>query len=153
MFSLEHVKYDPASGVFYRLPARNGHKNKIGPITSNNRDGYIRFRLGKKTVYAHRIAFEIMGVSIPDGYTVDHINGEKSDNRWANLRAVSRRMNQQNLRVHRNGRLQGAAPLPGGRRFQAQIYKDGKQYNLGCFGSEIEAHNAYMKACKEIDDQ
>lgn len=72
---------------------------------------------------------------------IDHINHKRTDNRWSNLREVSR---QDNLQNRRPGRLchfgiMGIIRSPNGKKFRAQI-GDGKtrQY-LGTYEDFFEA--------------
>lgn len=88
------------------------------------------------------------------GGHVDHINGDKLDNSMENLRIVTHRENCQNMKCHREGNLVGASYC-GARRYPAyhwksRIYIDGKTKHLGTFPTEQLAHEAYMKAFKEI---
>ena len=82
----------------------------------------------------------------PDGYMVDHINGNSLDNRRTNLRTVTNRENQQNRTVHREGRLCGCTYRKRIKKWEAQIRINKSQKHLGYFKTEIEAHQAYMKA-------
>ena len=86
----------------------------------------------------------------PDGYMVDHINGNSLDNRRGNLRIVTNRENQQNQVKHRHGKLFGCCYRKRVKKWQALIRIDGSQKSLGCFKTEHEAHQAYMKAYNEL---
>ena len=85
---------------------------------------------------------------------VDHINGDKLDNQKSNLRIVTHRENMQNMKCHRDGKLVGTCrdrsrrytPNP----WRASIHINGKRVSLGYFPTEQLAHEAYMKAFKEI---
>lgn len=62
-------------------------------------DGYLRIRATvqgvRHQVSAHRVIWMAVHGAIPEGYTVDHINGKRSDNRVANLEAVPHAVNVQ----------------------------------------------------------
>lgn len=92
---------------------------------------------GKRVrVYAHRI---IAGAGVGD--IVDHINGNPSDNRRANLRIVSHMINMQNRRMHRNNKsgYRGVYYDAWSRKWVAQVRANGKRINLGRFSSAAEA--------------
>lgn len=85
---------------------------------------------------------------------VDHINGARGDNRWANLRKVSRSVNLQNQRGARPGSvsgLLGVAPAPGG-RWRASIRVNNTQTHLGYFADPNEAHKTYLKAKRKLHE-
>lgn len=93
----------------------------------------------------HRILF-----NNPDGMFVDHINGNSLDNRKSNLRVVTNRENQQNRRIHRDGRLVGSCFHIRSKKWESNIRINKKLKHLGYFKTEYEAHQAYMKAYNEL---
>jgi hypothetical protein len=100
---------------------------------------------------AHRLAWLYMTGEWPG--EVDHINGKKDDNRWANLRDISHAANSQNVRVaqvnNRCGVL-GVKPLRD--KFQARICVARKTIHLGTFLTTSEAHAAYVAAKRELHE-
>ena len=86
----------------------------------------------------------------PDEYMVDHINGNSLDNRKSNLRIATNRENSQNQKKHRSGKLCGASYKKRDKKWYAQININKKYIHLGCFNTEHEAHQAYMKAYNEL---
>lgn len=81
-------------------------------------------------------------------FEIDHKDGVRTNNRWSNLRDVSRGTNQQNQRRVRSDsttEIQGVGMTPSG-RFRARITLNGKQFLLGCFGTKEEAHEMYVEA-------
>jgi len=52
----------------------------------------------RKTLYMHRVILEYLGVSIPEGWVVDHINKDGLDNRRINLRVIDKSQNAYNSR-------------------------------------------------------
>lgn len=80
------------------------------------------------------------------GQIVDHINGDGLDNRRENLRVGNTSMNNQNLAVHRNGKLIGV--YKDGTQWCAKIEVDGKSLYLARFTDPKEAHKAFRVAEK-----
>lgn len=95
--------------------------------------------------FMHRIVMRA-----PKGMMVDHLNGNSLDNRKQNLRICTNRENQQNRTNHRSGRLVGASFHKETGKWRARIKIDGNQKHIGLFKTEIEAHEAYMNALKEL---
>jgi hypothetical protein len=88
---------------------------------------------------AHRIVFLWMTGNWPRGKT-DHINGARSDNRWANLRETTPFQSNGNTRLRADSRsgFKGVALDKGG-KYRAQIRINGKQVHLGTFSSPVKA--------------
>jgi hypothetical protein len=81
----DFFNYDPLTGVFTRTKSTN--KNAIeGTIAGGiSKNGYIIIPVGENRHYAHRLAFLYMEGKFPD-VIVDHIDGNKANNAWTNLR-------------------------------------------------------------------
>lgn len=79
---------DPKAGVIYGI--------KGDPVGGVCGDGYVRLggRGGVSAfLYAHRVIWEAVNGPIPDGLEIDHLNGNKADNRARNLEAVTKSQN------------------------------------------------------------
>ena len=98
----------------------------------------------KRLVYLHRFLMQPK-----KGQVVDHLNGNMLDNRRSNLRVCSHRENLCNQTRHRNGRLVGYTKLSNG-KFRSSIRMNKKYVVLGVFDTEIEAHEAYLRAYNDI---
>ena len=96
-----------------------------------------------KTVFMHQII-----AMTPTGLQTDHVNGDKLDNREANLRHCT---NAENCRARKF--KAGASGYRGvrvsGRKFTAVIMTDYKMQHLGTFESAEDAARAYDSAAKE----
>ena len=119
----------------------------------NNNNGYCQVRFNGENILYHVIIWVLStGEDITQGMEIDHINGDKLDNRIENLRVVSHRINTQNQMVHRNGQLVGCCFDKSTGKYQAQINIGEKRVFLGRYKTEQEANEAYEIACKYITD-
>lgn len=91
------------------------------------------------------------------GLEVDHINGNRTDNRKANLRTATRRENACNVakRPLADGTsiFKGVRKAKGRKKWTARICYKGKDLHLGQFNSEIEAAKAYNEAAKRLNGE
>ncbi len=97
------LSYDKSSGNFTWLVSRS-RLTKIGDIAGFlHSSGYVHIKIRNMSYKAHRLAFLYMDGYFPE-HSVDHKNGLKSDNRWANLRHVTRSCNMQNRSVFKGSK-------------------------------------------------
>ncbi len=83
--------------------------------------------------------------------TIDHINGDKVDNRLENLRLVSHGENLQNIRKPMRNNTSGFLGVcRSGGKFMATISVNGKSLNLGSFDKPEAAHAAYVAAKRRL---
>jgi hypothetical protein len=105
--------------------------------------------------YLHNLIWErMMGTPVPKGFLVDHMNGDKLDNRRSNLRLATRGDNEANKRKRRGtttSKYKGVTKINDGRQkcWRVSITVDTKQIKVGTFYSEDEAAKAYNKAALE----
>jgi hypothetical protein len=143
----ELLHYDPDTGVFTWIKTTS-NRVKIGDRVGNvMKAGYIEARILGKRTYLHRLAHLYMTGKWPEG-DVDHINGDRADNRWHNLRDVSRRTNLQNRRSSHSRSSVGLLGVAcNGDRYRAQIkLPTGKTKYIGLYDTPEEAHEAYLMA-------
>lgn len=130
------IEYRPDTGLFFWLQDRNSHagKAKAGHPAGAVRDGYLRITLHGRQYRAHRLAWLLMtGEFPPKGFEIDHINRLRSDNRWCNLRLVSRSQNNMNagLRSDNTSGVRGVSWASGNQRWDARITVNKKPILLG----------------------
>ncbi|NLC40666.1 MAG: HNH endonuclease [Clostridiaceae bacterium] len=117
----------------------------------DNDNGYCRVDFNGRRMYYHSIVWMLYNKKdIPANLEIDHINGNKIDNRIENLRIVTKRENQQNRKTHRAGRLVGASYRKGHNDWQSKIVIDKTSIKIGYYKTERQAHEAYKIACKHI---
>jgi len=142
----EVFNYDPETGEFYRKLDKYGRHitpYKVGFTMSN---GYTYLSIDGKQVRAHRIAWLYVTEQWPDLF-VDHINGDKSDNRFCNLRVATPRINAENRRAPKTTSTTGHMGVSQERSvWRATITTNKKFRRIGTFKTPQEAHDAYLKA-------
>lgn len=133
-----HISYDPATGVFTRL--RNGRRADTLMTIGYRR---VRLNVGKHQheMLAHRLAWLFLHREWPEN-EIDHINGDKSDNRAANIRHVTRKQNARNLSLRSDNRS-GVAGV--NRHQNGWKVRGAKSYLAysGCFGRALRIRKAY----------
>ena len=117
----------------------------------NHTMGYCQVNFNGRMIKYHVIIWILStGKDIPQGMDIDHINGNEIDNRIDNLRIVTHRVNMQNQKTHRAGRLVGATYRKGHNDWQSQIKINKNKITIGYYKTEQESHEAYKIACKYI---
>lgn len=144
------LTYDPETGDF-TWKVRRGCSAIPGARTGkNNGKGYLQIRVDGRNYAAHRLAWFYVTGEWPKG-EIDHIDGKRARNAFANLRDVDRSTNCQNLRAARSGSATGLLGASRSRnRFQAQIGVAGKNIYLGRYDSPEEAQAAYRAAKQKL---
>lgn len=143
-----HLTYEPETGLFFRK--RTQRRWKAGTILTGTHDtyGHIRLQIADRIYAAHRLAFLYMTGDWPP-HDIDHINGIRDDNRWANLRPASRAENLRNMKAKPNKTgLKGVYFNAG--KYAASIRLNYKKYYLGRYDSPEEAHAAYVAAAQRL---
>lgn len=134
---VELLLYQPDSGFFTHIKKRPGVK--LGSVAGSTMPvGYVYIAVDGKRYYAHRLAYFYMKEEWPD--EVDHINGNRSDNRWSNLRNASRQQNAANIGFFSNNSsgYRGVTKTSVG-TWRAEIQRNGKYHYLGCYKTKEEA--------------
>jgi hypothetical protein len=142
----ELCSYNQKTGII--TWKKNERKRRAGAVVgSKNKCGYLVCSIDGSLFYVHRIAWALSVGSIDSDLQVDHINGDRSDNRLCNLRACDNAQNNWN----KLGKpYKGASLDKRDGRWSASITVRGRSVSLGRFSTQELAHMAYCKAAAEL---
>lgn len=146
------LSYDPKTGIFRWRPRADrdlswNHRFSGEEAGAVLPIGYRYINFNKKLRSAHRIAWLWMTGEWPDAQ-VDHINGDRADNRWANLRAATQKQNSANvgLRSTNTSGVKGVCWLAAKSRWRATITVNRREIRLGQFRTLEDAKAARKSA-------
>jgi len=145
-FLRQNLEYNSSTGDFvWKINKRGLAKGSIAG--SKNDQGYIMISLNLYRYRAHRLAHFYMTGSWPDE-EVDHIDGNRSNNAWSNLRCVSRSENKKNVGkcLNNTSGVNGVMWYKAGQKWHAQITINRKKIHLGYFDTIEEAQAARKQA-------
>jgi hypothetical protein len=142
------LDYNPRTGVFTWRVDRGGTA-RIGRVAgANHNRGYRQINVDGTIYLGGRLAFLYMKGRWPK--EIDHINGNRSDDRWSNLREATRIQNCRNTKlktgmtgfrgVYWDNRLQ---------KYRAKVTIERRAIQLGCFDTPDAAHAAYCIAARK----
>lgn len=160
--NLDYVKsileYDEETGIFIRKPINEKTRmdktkntrwslKEAGTITPY---GYKAINIDHTVYLAHRLAWFYVNGEWPT--ELDHINGNKLDNKISNLRIASSSQNKRNRPKQANNKsgYKGVCFYPPLKKWHAQIHINRKRIHLGYFKCPTAAHFSYIKAAKEL---
>lgn len=135
------LSYDPDKGVFTNNVKRNSRRAAPGSVCGSlTTDGYVSIQIANKKYQAHRLAWLYMTGDWPKN-ELDHINRDRSDNRWANLREVSRIENSWNTGPQRRNTSghKGVTWHRRNKKWQVQMRVKKQTHYIGQFDSLEDA--------------
>lgn len=144
----ELIEYSPETGEFRWAKNRRGCR--VGDICGRiSVHGYREICVSGRLYRANRLAFLYMTGAWPIA-EIDHINRNKSDDRWSNLRQASRSQNMANvgLRADNTSSFPGVVWDKQRSKWRAQIRIGGRKVNLGRFPTFEEAKLVVQAAAK-----
>ena len=134
------ILYQPETGKFFSTRTGKSVGFKAG-------GGYVGVWVAGESFQAHRVALAITRGEWPAQH-VDHINGEKADNRLANLRDCSQMENRHNTRkrICNTSGATGVAWHAASSKWQVRISINRKRIHIGLFSNTDDAARAYAAA-------
>ena len=130
-----HFSYDPETGLITRITG-----SYAGPIHRKEPHGYIVVGFRNAQLKGHRVAWKLHTGNEPPK-EIDHIDRNRSNNRWSNLRGCTSKENRLNSKYAKAGKLP-----PGVTTSKGRFYVQHRYGVKGGFGTAEEAHQAYVKA-------
>jgi len=136
----------PLSAVLW-----NGRYAEKEAFTSQTPDGYLRGSILDKSFLKHRVIWALVTGRWPC-YEIDHINGSKEDNRWANLRESTSSQNKWNAGPQKRNKsgYKGVSWHTSKQKWRAVITRFRTQHHLGYFDCPQQAYYAYCRAAKKM---
>tara|TARA_B100000131_G_scaffold153436_1_gene148775 strand:- start:76 stop:621 length:546 start_codon:yes stop_codon:yes gene_type:complete len=159
----EFLDYNPDTGIltWKKKPCKNikiGREAGSAPPNSPSSGGwrYRQFSFKGRRLYTHRVAYYMYHGVDPLEKQIDHINGNKLDNRIKNLRLATNQENQWNrssLQRNNTSGKTGVTWYARHKKWVAQIEVSDNQkrkgYNLGYYTKKEDAIQARIEAEKK----
>ena len=147
--ALEVFHYDPDTGTLTRR-IKTGKACAGSTVDCVRYSGYLGTGIDGEQLLAHQIICLLqLGRHLYVEEILDHIDGNKLNNAWSNLRVVNQSINQLNQTKpskNNNSGYLGVAFDKSRNNFMATITIKRENINLGRYATAVEAANAYKKA-------
>lgn len=138
--------YDKETGVLTQKSLSRKSRG-LNPFSKN----YRIIKVDGISVYAHRAAWAYVTGSWPKN-VIDHIDGNRLNNKFSNLRDVSQHENMQNLKkaTKRNKSCGLLGVFKNRDKWISRLFVNGKKYHCGTFLNPEDAHHAYLEKKSKI---
>ena len=148
----EILYLDSEYNLRWKIDRRQCKKDSLAG--SLNSEGYTQITVNRVNYYIHRIAYMMIHSidSLDPNIMLDHIDGNKSNNRPDNLRIASKSTNGMNRGKQSNNSsgFKGVSFRKDRNKWLAKITKNGKAYHVGLFDTKEKAALAYCQVASEI---
>ena len=128
-----------------------GKKAKIGEIAGHvGKRGYKYLSVYKRKYYVHRVIWLMHYGTFPKA--IDHIDGNRLNNRIENLRECSNSENLCNSKIKSNNTsgFKGIHWFKPKQKWRARLSLNKKEYHVGYFDEKEDAINAILEARLKI---
>jgi hypothetical protein len=146
----EYLTYDSLSGNLYQRKKRP--KIQVGALAGAlTGKGYRYIQLNGKKYPAHHIVWLLETGELPKKQ-IDHIDGDKLNNNFLNLREVTNKQNTENRGKQKNNKTgyKGVSFNNRLQKYVSQIQHNNQPIYIGVYATAYEAHLAYEKKAKEL---
>lgn len=144
-------EYDGAEGVLrfrHRTKGRGGVKNPGDEVGWVNAGGYRRTEIDGHEFFVHTLVWAMeYGAFPPPGFDIDHIDGDRINNRLENLRLATRSQNNFNAgrRCDNKSGYRGVWYDRSRDKWDARCRINGRQIHLGRYDTPELARDAYRR--------
>lgn len=145
------LHYDESSGKLFwkyrsNMPSR-WNTRYVGKEAGRRNNGYIMLKIDNQEYYAHRVIWCMKIGSMPEKF-IDHVNMDRDDNRFDNLREATSSTNMMNMRAPSDNTsgFKGVNFNHMRQKWMARIAVNGMRKHLGYFDCKAAAHFAYVVA-------
>jgi len=145
---LEYLSFDESTGRFHLRRKTNRWPAGWAIGTTDTR-GHLQIAIEGKLYLAHRLAWLVTHGYWPEA-GIDHIDGDKQNNRTNNLRLCNQSQNCANSKMPKTNTVGLKGVTRHGTRFRAQICVNRKKMHIGVYATAEEAHDAYVRTAKEF---
>jgi hypothetical protein len=131
----------PRAGDSWKI--RSWNSRMAGRAVTSKRHGYIRIGYGRRYILAHRLVWWLFHRDLPD--VIDHIDGDRTNNRPTNLRPATTQLNAANRdkpSTNTSG-FKGVVWSKSARKWRALIRVNYRLTHLGYYQTREEAAKAY----------
>jgi len=146
----ELFNYDPLTGIVTRKITTN-YNSKAGDVVGWKTSGgkYLAVSIQGKAMYIHRLAYLFTYGYLPK--FIDHINGNRTDNRIDNLRECTQSQNGFNKKSTKSkSGIKNVVWHKNEKKWHVQITVNRKKHNFGYFKCIKEAEKIAVKARIEL---
>jgi len=145
--ALRLFSYDPVTGIVTRNLSTASIMMAGDVVGCAGTRGYLVVSVNGRRYRLHRVIWLMVTGGFPDE-KIDHINGDTSDNRFENIRAVTQSENTRNRRIcsrNKSG-VMGVSWCKRNQKWITNIKAEGKNKHLGYFDDIEDAKAARTKA-------
>lgn len=142
----EFLEYDPNTGNFTWRQNRKGHVRAGMRAGCRHGKGYVTIAFDGVEYLAHRLAWAMSHGSLDVDIQIDHLNGDRADNRLENLRAATHAENCRNSKVRKHSKSGIKGVRMRGTKWHVRIRFDGNAIWVGSYETPEAALQAYDAA-------
>lgn len=148
----ESLRYDPVTGALYWIRKAGNYPPGSPAGRLDPKDGYKSLQIDWVGILCHRVCWALHTGAWPKEQ-IDHINGDKSDNRIENLREATHAQNMRNKRGWGKSGVKGVCWIEADQKWRANIGLGRKVIYLGQFDTIEEATAVYIEAADRIQGE